>query len=240
MGSGSSTKTRVLLDALLARQGPSTYVPIDVSGAFLNAVAKTLQADFTGLTVEPVAAEYKSGLAKVGKHPAKRRLVLFLGSSLGNFEPDEQVSLLKAAYDCLDPGDAFLLGTDMVKDAQTLRAAYNDAEGVTAAFNKNILTRIARDLGGAISLDSFDHEAIWNAQRSRIEMHLRSRRNQRIHLPKANLEVNLAEGETIHTENSYKFTVERIRQMVSEAGWQLEQTWQDDQKWFGLHLLRRE
>lgn len=239
MGSGSSRKTRTVLQALLDRQGPSTYLPIDVSAEFLADVATRLEADFPGLDVEPVAAEYKAGIQTVGRHDATRRLVLFLGSSIGNFEPDEQVGLLRAAHNALAPGDMFLLGTDLVKDAEVLHAAYNDAEGVTAAFNKNILTHLQRELGGEVDPDAFEHHAFWNPDGPCVEMHLRATRDTMLRFPAADLEVPVKAGETIHTENSYKFTLDGVQCMVDAAGWDLEETWTDDRQWFALHLLRR-
>lgn len=239
LGSGSSSKTRVVLRELLEVQGPSTYMPVDVSADFLAKVAKDLETDFPGLHVEPIAAEYKDGLRRIGATDATRRLVLFLGSSLGNFEPEEQTGLLRVAHDALDDGDAFLLGTDMVKDAATLEAAYNDAAGVTAAFNKNILSHLDARLDGANDVDAFEHVAFWSPERSRIEMHLKAIRPVTLTYPGADLSVDIAEGEMIHTENSYKFTPERVQEMAAAAGWTLERTWTDAKGWFGLHLLRR-
>ncbi len=239
LGSGSSVKTRILLDCLLKRQGPSTYVPVDVSGDFLATVAQQLEQEHPGLHVEPVAAEYVAGLEQIGKMEAPRRLVLFLGSSLGNFEPDEQAGLLAKAYQSLQPGDAFLLGTDLIKDADVLNAAYNDAAGVTAAFNRNLLRHVARRLGGEDPSERFDHVAFWNEDKHRIEMHLEAREDVHLVLPDANLDLHVAKGERIHTENSYKFTVEGIQEMAAGSGWQVERTWTDSQQWFGLTLLRR-
>lgn len=239
MGSGSSAKTRTLLRALMQRQDAQRYMPIDVSADFLASVAQQLESEFPGLHVDPVAAEYKDGVARVGATPATRRLVLFLGSSIGNFEPDEQVGLLRAAHDALSPGDAFLLGTDLVKDRSILDAAYNDAAGHTAAFNKNILRHLARELGGDVDLDAFEHVAFYDPQKARIEMHLESKRDQRLVFPGAALDVRLQAGERIHTENSYKFTKSGVKDMVAMAGWRHERTWTDDQNWFALHLLRR-
>lgn len=239
LGSGSSTKTRIVIQAILEDQGPSTYVPVDISGDFLRTVAEELESTYEGLTVHPVAAEYKDGLQRIGEHPAARRLVLFLGSSIGNFEPPEQLGLLRAAFDALSPGDAFLLGTDLVKDEATLVAAYDDAGGVTAAFNKNILSHLDRELDGDADPEAFRHVALWNPAESRIEMHLESLRDQRLRFPGADLEVPVAAGERIHTENSYKFTLERARRLAEDAGFALERTWTDERRWFGLHLLRR-
>jgi dimethylhistidine N-methyltransferase len=242
LGSGSSAKTRILLDALIARQGPSTYYPVDVSRDFLADVATRLEAAHAGLSVHPLAAEYHDGLRQIGEAPVPvggRRLVLFLGSSIGNFEPSEQLDLLRAARAALAPGDAFLLGTDLVKDEAVLHAAYNDAAGVTARFNKNILTRIARELGADVDVDAFQHVAFWNAHQSRIEMHLESRRDHVLHLHGAALDVHMRKGERIHTENSYKFTLDAATALARRAGWELEHTWTDGRNWFGLHLLRR-
>ncbi len=239
LGSGSSSKTRIVLEALLKARGPSTYLPVDISGDFLHAVAADLHTAFAGLKVEPIAAEYKDGLEQIGAYPATRRLVLFLGSSIGNFEPPEQVGLLRAAFEALSPGDAFLLGTDLVKPVEILEAAYDDATGVTAAFNKNILVHLNRELDGNADLDGFEHRAIWNPEESRIEMHLVSRHDQAMSFPGADLHVELRRGETIHTENSYKFTIEGARELAKAAGFELEKTWTDQRGWFGLHLLRR-
>ncbi len=239
LGSGSSAKTRAILQQLLDLQGPTTYVPVDVSAEFLAVVAKDLEANFEGMNVDPVAAEYVAGLRRIGDHEANRRLVLFLGSSIGNFEPDEQVGLLQSAHDAMSPGDAFLLGTDMVKDGATLHAAYNDAAGITAAFNRNILVHLDRRLQGANDVEAFEHHAFWNPDKSRIEMHLRAVRDVTLHYPRAALSVDIKEGETIHTENSYKFTMDRVQEMAAASGWTLERSWTDAQNWFGLHLLRR-
>jgi L-histidine N-alpha-methyltransferase len=240
MGSGSSRKTRVVLDAMTRQRGPSTYWPIDVSAEFLHDVAEQLQSAFPDLTVEPIAAEYSDGIRQVGARPAKRRLVMFLGSSIGNFEPEEQLALLQTAHDALSPGDAFLLGTDLVKDAAILEAAYNDEAGMTAAFNLNILNHLNHELDGDATLDQFDHRAHFDAQRNRIEMHLVSKCDQVLHFPKANLEVRVVAGESIHTENSYKFSIDGAQSMARKAGFEIEKTWTDDKQWFGLHLLRRQ
>lgn len=237
LGSGASRKTRIMLEALLAH-GDGTYLPVDVSKRFLDDVAEGLRRDFPGLDVQPIAAEYRDGLRAIGKHPGQK-LVMFLGSSLGNFEPKEQQQLLQAAHDALAPGDCFLLGTDLVKDAQVLHDAYNDGAGVTAAFNKNILTHLNARLDGDADLDAWEHHAFWNPEKSRIEMHLRSRKDQTLHFAKAELSVDVTEGETIHTENSYKFTREGLQELVAPTGWRLEQGWCDENDWFALHLLRR-
>ncbi len=239
LGSGSSAKTKVLIEGLLRRQNSLVYCPNDVSETMLAQTARQLEAAYVGLNVKPVVAEYGEGLREIGAMEHRPKLVLFLGSSLGNFEPPEQVELLRHAARCLAPGDAFLLGTDLVKDPDVLHSAYNDAAGVTAAFNKNILTHLNRELDGDADPDAFTHIALWNPERQRIEMHLESRIDQTIRFPAADLEVPLHAGERIHTENSYKFTLDGVAQMARDAGFQLEQTWTDDNQWFALHLLRR-
>lgn len=238
LGSGSSIKTRILISELLESQGPSTYVPVDVSGDFLAKVAQDLEADFDGLTVAPIAAEYHAGLQEIGQKPASRRLVLFLGSSLGNFEPEEQEGLLRAAHEALAPGDCFLLGTDLIKEGAILDSAYNDAAGYTAAFNKNILTHLNRRLNGSTDVDSFDHVAFWNPDRSRIEMHLEANRDTALQFERAGIDIPVAKGERIHTENSYKFSPERIAELADASGWTPVKTWTDERGWFGLTLLR--
>lgn len=233
LGSGASRKTRIVLDA-----GPTTYIPVDVSERFLLAVAEELRAAYPDHIIDPVPAEYVEGLRRIGQKPGKK-LVMFLGSSIGNFEPDEQDGLLKTAFASLSPGDAFLLGTDLVKDAAVLESAYNDVAGVTAAFNLNILENLNRKLNGNADTGQFAHKAFWNPVKSRIEMHLISSREQILSFKDAQLEVPLVKGESIHTENSYKFTMGRVQQLASASGFKLEKTWTDENHWYGLHLLRK-
>lgn len=233
LGSGASRKTRIVLDA-----GPTTYIPVDVSERFLLSVAEELRTAYPHHVIDPIPAEYVEGLRRIGKKPGKK-LVMFLGSSIGNFEPEEQDGLLKAAYEALAPGDAFLLGTDLVKDPAVLEAAYNDMAGVTAAFNLNILENLNRKLKGNANLNAFEHKAFWNPEQSRIEMHLVSTTGQTLRFKDAQLEVPLVEGESIHTENSYKFTPERVQELAAASGFRLEKTWTDDHAWYGLHLLRK-
>lgn len=232
LGSGASRKTRIVLDAF-----KGTYIPVDVSERFLLQVADGLRQAYPDLVVDPVPAEYVEGLRRIGEKPGKK-LVMFLGSSIGNFEPDEQDDLMRAAHAALKPGDAFLLGTDLVKDRDVLTSAYNDASGATAAFNLNILDNLNRKLNGNANTSKFRHEAIWNDDKKRIEMHLRSLLDQEISFESAKLKVTLKEGESIHTENSYKFTPERIQAITNCSGFTLERTWTDAKGWYGLHLLR--
>jgi dimethylhistidine N-methyltransferase len=164
--------------------------------------------------------------------------VLYIGSSIGNFEPSEALRLLKRVRTGLRPGDGLLLGVDLVKDDSLLRAAYDDAEGVTAAFNSNMLARLNRELGGDFDLEAFQHRAVWNETESRMEMHLESRQEQTVRLASLDLEVDFAEGEGIHTENSYKYKPEQAEGLLAEAGFEPVGRWTDEQGWFGVYLGR--
>jgi dimethylhistidine N-methyltransferase len=237
LGAGTASKTKVIIEALLRRQMSAMFYPIDVSMSALRIAQTELNAEFPGLKVHPLVGDYSVGLTQLSGKPG-RKLVLYIGSSIGNFEPEEAGALLKTIRQSLAPGDALLLGTDMVKDEAVLRAAYNDPQGVTARFNLNVLARINRELGGEFDLNSFRHVAIWNATASRIEMHLESLLAQRVSIPDINMEVRFRQGETIHTENSYKFTQSMVREILSTGGFEMEETWMDDQKWFGVHLAR--
>ncbi len=183
-------------------------------------------------------ADYSDGL-RAWRAPAGRTLVVFLGSSIGNYEPAAAGALLRRVREGLmRPGDALLLGTDRPKDPPTLLRAYDDSRGVTARFNRNLLCRINRELGGRFEVDSFAHRVVWDARRSRIEMHLESRRRQRVPIAALDLEVGFAAGERVHTENSYKLTARQLERIRRAAGLAHERTWTDPEGRFALHLLR--
>ncbi len=237
LGAGSARKTRLLIEAVLRRQLRLDFYPVDVSPAALHGAATRLNGDFSGLRVIPIAADYSQHLPRLNDLPG-RKLVLFLGSSIGNFEPAETVEFLTRLRNSLAPGDALLLGFDMIKDGATLHAAYNDRQGVTALFNKNILARINRELGGQFDLDSFDHVAFWNEPASRIEMHLESRVEQTVWVQGLERAFHFARGERIHTENSYKYSSESISTLLQQGGLKLEKTWTDPQGWFSEVLAR--
>ncbi|HTK96205.1 MAG TPA: L-histidine N(alpha)-methyltransferase, partial [Terriglobales bacterium] len=183
---------------------------------------------------QPVLREL-SDLRFLARYPSPR-LVLFIGSTIGNLEDDEAVALLRGIAAELGPQDRLLLGTDLVKDLAVLLPAYNDAGGVTARFNRNQLARINRELGGTFDLEGFRHVALWNAERSRIEMHLEARRRQSVRIRDLGLVVEFAAGERIHTENSYKYTLPRVRALLAQAGFGLEQSWSDERGWYAVHL----
>jgi dimethylhistidine N-methyltransferase len=219
-GSGASLKTRRLLDAAPQLHA---YAPIDISPAALEAAADGIRRDYPALIVEPHAADFTRLKTSPAIARGRPRVGFFPGSTIGNFNPTEQVELLKAAHDALGEDALFILGADLVKEPKVLTSAYDDAAGVTAAFNKNLLARINHELGGDFDLAAFDHLAVWNAVESRIEMRLVSRIGQRVRVGDRTFDVQ--EGESLHTENSYKFTVEDVVGAARRAGWRLVDRW---------------
>lgn len=235
LGSGTAAKTCTLLQALARRQIRVPYFPVDISPAALREARERVEAQCPESSVRPVAADFGDGFGFLRDIPG-RKLVLYLGSSIGNFNPDAAISLLSGIRSELATGDALLLGTDLVKDASILLPAYDDALGVTAEFNKNILRRINREFEANFDLDWFRHIARWNAGQSRMEMYLESMRPQTANLKLLQISLKLAAGERIHTENSYKYTMPMVEAMLSGARFKRQQTWFDKRKWFALHL----
>ncbi|HEY3799662.1 MAG TPA: ergothioneine biosynthesis protein EgtB [Caulobacteraceae bacterium] len=231
-GSGASAKTRFLLDA--APQ-IAAYAPIDISAEALEAAAATIRRDYPQLSVEPLARDFTQPGAPPSVAAGRPRVGFFPGSTIGNFDPDAAVRLLAEARALMGEGGLFLLGADLVKETSVLTAAYDDAAGVTAAFNLNLLARMNRELGADFELSAFTHAARWNAVDSRIEMHLVSRREQTAHI--AGRSFAFAAGETLHTENSYKFTVEDVTGMARRAGWRLLERWISPPPAFAVFLF---
>jgi dimethylhistidine N-methyltransferase len=231
LGAGSASKTQVLIEALLRRQLRADYYPVDVSSSALQGALATLNGHFPRLRVSPIVADYTHLLPDLKSLPG-RKLVLFIGSTIGNFEPEEAEAFLKSVRQSLLPGDALLIGFDLIKDAGVLHAAYNDAQGVTAAFNKNVLVRINRELGGSFDVDGFEHVAFWNRKKSRIEMHLESVYEQTVWVQDLGRGFHFDQGERIHTENSYKFNASSIKRLLRRSGFKLEKSWTDSQGWF--------
>ena len=226
LGSGTGEKTRSILSALGQHGSKVHYLPIDVSP---NALARC-QRDLSDVAeVHPIAQSYLDGMASaVGRRPAEEPLlVLFLGSTIGNFERPRGVEFLQALRRLLQPGDALLLGADLVKDRDQMLRAYDDSIGLTAAFNLNLLARINRDLGANFELHNFQHEARWNERERRIEMHLRSRVNQTAFIAEADFTVRLQAGETIWTESSHKFQLHEICEMAGQTGFRVQAQWVD-------------
>lgn len=231
LGSGSSEKTRHLLDVLPELH---SYVPVDVSESALTGAADSLLAEHPGLSVHALIADFTGGLALPGT-PGPR-LVVFLGGTIGNLLPEERAAFLRSVRSLLSPGDALLLGTDLVKDEKTLVAAYDDAAGVTAAFNKNVLNVVNRELGADFPLDDFDHLAVWNPRDRWIEMRLRARRALSVKIRELDLVVPFEAGEELRTEVSAKFRQEDVREELSAAGMRLTQWWTDSAGRFALSL----
>ncbi|MCJ2119844.1 L-histidine N(alpha)-methyltransferase [Methylobacterium sp. J-001] len=234
-GSGSTIKLRRLLRHL---DKLAAYVPVDVSGEFLRAQAEVLSGDFPHLRVEPVVADFTRDFDLPESLRDMPRAGFFPGSTIGNFEPSEAEDLLRRFGRILGQGAHMIVGVDLVKDAAILERAYDDAAGVTAAFNLNLLTRINRELAGRFDLGAFSHRAVFNPQASRIEMHLVSAGAQDVGIGSDT--VAFADGETIHTESSYKYTVETFRALVERAGWTWIQVWTDPEGLFSVHALRQD
>ncbi|WP_326784149.1 L-histidine N(alpha)-methyltransferase [Streptomyces sp. NBC_00151] len=231
LGSGSSEKTRHLLDAM---PDLHTYVPVDVSESALTQAGHALIAERPGLNVHAMIADFTGGLA-LPATPGPR-LVAFLGGTIGNLLPAERATFLASVRSLLSPGDTLLLGTDLVKDASVLVTAYDDAAGVTAAFNKNVLSVVNRELGADFDLDAFDHVALWDPENEWIEMRLRSRVTQTVKVPALDLAVHLTEGEEICTEVSAKFRQDGVRGELAAAGFGLSHWWTDAEGRFALSL----
>jgi L-histidine N-alpha-methyltransferase len=239
LGSGDGQKTRLVIEALLARQGELEYVPVDISESAVEVSSRALLLSYPGLRITGYVGEYQTALRAIRKERRApgRTLVLFLGSTLGNLDPAERSALLRDVRDLLNPGEGFLLGVDLKKAESVLIPAYDDALGVTAAFNLNLLGRINRELGGEFDLGAFRHRAIYNREAGRIEMHLESRRAQTVAIRTLSLEIPFTAGETIHTESSYKFDREQIAALAAETGFELGGTWTDEAGRFASNLL---
>ena len=227
-GAGSLRKVRILLDAADAR----SYVPLDISGDYLAAVVRELAADYPALRVEPIVADFTRPMDIPGDG---RRAGFFPGSTIGNFKPDAAMALLRRMRATLN-GGGLLIGVDLVKDPARLHAAYNDAAGVTAQFNKNLMARANRELGADFDLDGFAHYAPYNAAAHRIEMYLVSLRRQTVSLP-CGLKFEFAQGEPVHTEDSHKYTTESFREMAARAGFSPRAVWTDEDRLFSVHWL---
>ena len=235
LGAGSAAKTGVLLDAAVRRQGSTEYLPIDVSESAMADACASIARSSSGVVVRPQVANYVTDTLSVPPHDGPT-VALYIGSSIGNFDPHEAAAILQNLRAQLRPGDTLLLGTDLAKDPQRLIAAYNDHDGVTEAFNLNMLRRINRDLRANFDLACFKHKAVWNAEQSRIEMHLESTKAQTVRVGALSASFAFDAGETIHTENSYKFTPESIAKLLDLSGFLTRETWFDEQHLFAVTL----
>jgi dimethylhistidine N-methyltransferase len=231
-GSGSTAKARLLLRHMASVRA---YVPVDISAEFVNGEAARLQADFPALRVLPVAADFTGAFELPAAVKAGPRLGFFPGSTIGNLEPHEVTGFLRRARRALGQAAAFVVGVDLVKDPEVLYAAYNDSQGVTAQFNRNLLVRINRELGADFDVSAFEHHAFYHRELRRIEMHLASMRRQKVRILGKCFEFRA--GETIHTENSYKYTIESFAALARGAGWSIGAVWTDPEHYFSVQAL---
>ncbi len=241
LGSGSSTKTRLLIEALLERRPALEYVPIDISAAVLEESSRALLERYAGLAVSAVSADFERALefisADGGRSAGPPTLAVFLGSSIGNLDEAAATDLLARIRRVLRPGDALLLGADLKKAPEVLVPAYDDALGITAAFNLNVLRRINRELGGEFDVRRFEHRAIWNEDAGRIELHAVSRARQTVRIRDLEIEARFEEGESIHTENSHKYAPEDLERLARASGFRLRRAWRDGESRFSVNLL---
>jgi L-histidine N-alpha-methyltransferase len=237
LGSGSSTKTRLLIEAFLRRHGKLHYVPLDISPTILQSSALDLLERYEALKIMAIAAEYDDGLRHLPRAGDAPRLILFLGSTIGNFRPQEAREFLSNLRQTMGPNDRLLLGADLDKSPDVLCPAYDDAAGVTAAFNMNLLERINRELGGNFKLENFEHTARWNGDEHRVEMHLVSTCAQQIHIEALDLNVDFALGESIHTENSHKHSRSMLEDLCTQSGLRHAEQWTDEGGLMILALL---
>ena len=230
-GAGATTKVRLLLESCAF----AAYVPVDISGDFLNAQAGALRKDFPALAVHPVAADFTAPFKLPDEIAGSPKVGFFPGSTIGNFEPHEACRFLRSARDILGQGAQMIIGADLEKDERLLYDAYNDRAGVTACFNLNVLVRINRELGGNFDISAFTHRAIYNRERHRIEMHLISKKTQTVRM--LGTSFSFRPGESIHTESSYKYSVERFAALARGSGWNVRESWTDDNRMFSVHAL---
>ena len=238
MGSGSASKTRLIIEALLNNQSQLLFMPVDISASALESSSRILLQSFPRLTIEAYAAEYFDALAVLSERQQRgRTLALFLGSNISNFGIDEAPKFLGALRRVLKTGDALLLGADLKKDRSVLEPAYDDALGLTAAFNLNLLARVNRELDGDFNLRTFKHHAFYNDEIGRVEIYIESIPAQTVKIAKLGLEIHFQAGERIHTENSYKYDLEGIAKLASETGYSCARSWLDSQGRFSSNLL---
>jgi dimethylhistidine N-methyltransferase len=235
LGAGTASKTCILLEAALRLSGDVIYVPVDVCPNALELACQNVACELPEVSLRPIVRNYVTNPLQLEPFEGTT-LALYIGSSIGNFSPEEARLILRNLRVQLQPGDALLLGTDMVKDERTLLAAYDDSDGITAAFNLNILRRLNRELGANFDVGCFRHRVLWNSTKSRIEMHLECTQEQDVSIEDADLDLHFIPRETIHTENSYKFTDRGILSLLNEAGLETRGEWKDSRGWYALTL----
>jgi len=238
LGSGSSVKTRLILDVLGEIQNKIEYFPIDIS-EILTESSELLQRDYDGLHITGIIDTYEGGLEFIEKYDDKKNLIIFLGSSFGNFTTDEGKIFLQKINSIMKKEDLFLIGLDLVKEKKILENAYNDSQGITAKFNLNVLSRINDELDADFILNNFKHVAKYNEKEQRIEMYLQSLVHQSVIISKANLSLKLKQGELIHTEHSHKYTIPQIQELMKITGFEIKQKWLDIHKHYSLTLASK-
>jgi len=236
LGSGSSLKTRLLVEAILKRQTQLHYQPIDISSTILEQSAIMLLGHYQNLRITAQAADYTRGLHSILRNKGEKLLILFLGSNIGNYKPDDALRLLRDIRRSVEAGDGLLLGADLKKSAAVLEKAYDDALGVTKSFNLNLLLRINRELGGNFDLTRFAHRATYNKDLGCIETHLISSTAQTVKITALELHVDFFEGETIHTESSYKYDLSQLKDLAEMSGFESAGTWLDQDERFSCNL----
>jgi len=238
LGSGSSIKTRLILDIFAENQNKIEYFPIDIS-EILAESSELLQRDYQDLNITGIIDTYEGGLEFIEKYDDKNNLIIFLGSSFGNFIPNEGKNFLRKINSIMKNDDLFLIGLDLVKDKKILEDAYDDSQGITAKFNLNVLSRINDELDADFVLKNFEHFAKYNEKDQRVEMYLRSLVNQSVNVSKANLSLKLKQGELIHTEHSHKYKIPQIKELFNKTGFEIKQIWLDKNKHFALILVSK-
>ena len=238
LGSGASVKTRLLLDIFTKMQERTEYFPIDISEILTESSEQLLQ-DYDNLHITGIIDTYDGGLQFLKNYDAKKNLIIFLGSSFGNFSPVDGKDFLQKINSTMKNDDLFLIGLDLVKDSKILESAYNDSQGVTAEFNQNVLSRINDELDADFDLNNFSHYSIYNKEDQRIEMYLKSLVNQSVIISKSNLSLSLKKDELIHTEHSHKYTLEQIKTLLETTGFKINHIWVDDNTHFSLTLVSK-
>ena len=238
LGSGASVKTRVLIDIFTKLQTKTEYFPIDIS-EILTESSEQLLKDYDTLHITGIIDTYEGGLEFLKNYDEKKNLIIFLGSSFGNFTPTNGEAFLKNIFSTMKSGDLFLIGLDLVKDKNILESAYNDSADITAQFNLNVLSRINDELDADFDLNNFSHYSIYNEIDQRIEMNLKSLVSQSVIISKSNLLLNLEKNELIHTEYSHKYQVNQIKKILCDAGFEIKKMWLDDKKYFSLTLVSK-
>ncbi len=238
LGSGSSTKTRLILDIFNKIQNEIEYFPIDIS-EILTESSELLQRDYQDLKITGIIDTYEGGLEFIEKYDNKKNLIIFLGSSFGNFTPNEGKTFLQKINSIMKNDDLFLIGLDLVKDKKILEDAYDDSQGITAKFNLNVLSRINDELDADFVLNNFKHIAKYNEEDQRVEMYLKSLVNQSVIISKANLSLKLKQGELIHTEHSHKYKISQIKELMDETGFIIKQNWLDVNNHYALTLVSK-